>query len=164
MPTINPIINDEGYHAATDEPQITHFESMRPRELESLREASEAIAESPTGGRKAVNEIRFDLIDSKFLWELARVCGEGAKKYDDNNWRNGYPWAYSITSLQKHLHRFLQGKLHDDGPGGIGCHHMAQVAWHAMVLFAFSTDPCYAQYDTRLLSNMRDPCHSPTKS
>jgi len=64
---------------------------------------------SDTGGSKGMKIARFGLIDSRFIWELARVCGLGAKKYGDHNWRNGYDWTLTVDALQRHLHQFLMG-------------------------------------------------------
>lgn len=101
---------------------------------------------SDTGGQKGQKTARFDLIDSGFLWELSRVCGLGAQKYTDDNWRNGYDWGLSYGALQRHLHQFLMGEDLDDE---LKTHHMANVAWHAMVLYVFSTSPRYRRFDTR---------------
>jgi hypothetical protein len=104
---------------------------------------------SDTGGQKGQKLARFDLIDSRFLWELAEVCGKGAAKYDDENWRRGYDWKLSYGALQRHLHQFLTGEACD---AELGTHHLANVAWHAMVLYVFSTQSCYAKFDSRSLS------------
>lgn len=101
---------------------------------------------SETGGEKGQKLARFDLIDSRFLWELAKVCGIGARKYSDDNWRKGYEWGLSYGALQRHLHQFLQGESLD---AECGTHHMAHVAWHGMVLFVFSTRDSYNRFDTR---------------
>lgn len=101
---------------------------------------------SPTGGEKGSKMARFDLIASPFLWQLAEVCGFGAKKYDDDNWRKGYDWGLSFAALQRHLHQFWQGEEIDQESG---LPHLAHAAWHCMVLLTFSQDPHYSGYDNR---------------
>lgn len=125
--------------------------------LEASTEATEQqeaathrdIVTSDTGGSKGTKTARFDLIDQRFLWSLAEVCGFGAGIYGDNNWRRGYDWSLSYAALMRHLSMFLQGE--DTDPES-GQPHIAHVAWHAMVLFVFS-DPGnvdeYGRFDTR---------------
>lgn len=112
-------------------------------------ENTEQRVTSSTGGQKCVSSARFDLLDSSFLWEMAELMSVGAKKYDENNWRRGYPWSLSYGALQRHLHQFLQGEDFDEETG---IHHMAAVAFHAQALFVFSTGSKYQQFDTRNLN------------
>lgn len=109
--------------------------------------AEERITSS-TGGQKGQKLARFGLIDSRFLQELAIVCGKGAKKYSDDNWRKGYNWELSYSALQRHLHLFLQGENLDEESK---LSHLAHAAWHCMVLYVFSGDSRYADFDTRAL-------------
>lgn len=111
---------------------------------------------SETGGQKGQKLARFDLVDSKFLWELAEVCGKGALKYSDDNWRKGYDWKLSYGALQRHLHQFLQGELRDSE---LDTHHLANVAWHAMVLYVYSTQAQYKKFDTRVKVKKSEPVH-----
>lgn len=101
---------------------------------------------SPTGGEKGQKNARFDLLAAPFLWELAEVCGFGAAKYSDDNWRKGYDWGLSYGAMQRHLHQFWMGEELDSESG---LPHLAHAAWHCMVLYAFSSDPNYAGYDNR---------------
>ena len=105
---------------------------------------------SETGGQKGVKPARMDLIDPYFLWELSNVCGMGSAKYDDDNWRKGYPWKYSIGAMLRHIMQWLMGEEKDKESG---LHHLAHAAWHCMALMVFSTDKKYEQYDTR-----NNPC------
>jgi hypothetical protein len=107
---------------------------------------SEVRRVSPTGGEKGVKSARFDLIASPFLWHLAEVCGFGAEKYDDDNWRKGYDWGLSYGAMQRHLNAFWMGEKLDPESG---LPHLAHAAWHCMVLMVFSDDDAYAGYDNR---------------
>lgn len=120
---------------------------MKTPKKQSHAFTTERRVTSSTGGQKGQKSARFDLIDSDFLWQLAEVCGMGAEKYDDENWRKGYPWGLSYGALQRHLHQFLQG---EDVDAESGRSHLAHAAWHCMVLLAFSRDRQYASFDTRV--------------
>lgn len=89
-----------------------------------------------TGAEKEVNAIRMDLIPPYVLWELGRVYGLGAAKYEDHNWRKGYKWSNSSAALQRHFQRWLNGETHDEG----GFHHLAAVMWHAGTLMVFEQE------------------------
>ena len=91
------------------------------------------LVDEETGGRKEQSDIRLDLIPAEALWEVGRVYGLGARKYEDNNWRRGYRWSNSYAALQRHAARFWAGEDRDEG----GFDHMAAVAWHALTLLTF---------------------------
>ena len=42
---------------------------------------------NPQGGKQSRLDYRFDLIDAKAMFDLARVMHEGTKKYEKDNWR-----------------------------------------------------------------------------
>lgn len=92
---------------------------------------------SASGGQKGQKLARFDLIDPSFLWGLAEVCGLGALKYSDDNWRKGYDWKLTLGALERHLNLLKRGQEFDEETG---LHHSLHVAWHAMVLFVFHAD------------------------
>lgn len=89
-----------------------------------------------TGAEKEVNAIRMDLIPAPFLWELGRVYGLGAAKYDDHNWRRGYKWSNSIAAAKRHFERWIDGEELDE----MGTHHLAHVAWHMAALYTFTQE------------------------
>ena len=92
------------------------------------------VVDEKTGGRKGQKIARFDLIPPEALWALAEVYGRGAQKYADRNWELGYPWSLCVGALMRHLLRWIMGERCDPETG---CHHLAQVAWHAFALFTF---------------------------
>lgn len=69
---------------------------------------------------------RMDLLPFRALIELAKVYEEGAKKYDDNNWRKGIPLSRYVDSATRHLAKWMIGWR--DEP------HLAQCAWNIMSL------------------------------
>ncbi len=101
---------------------------------------------SDTGGEKGQKIERHDLVSEAFLEQLALVCGIGAEKYDDENWRKGYPWGLSYGALRRHLRAFWTGEDLDDESG---LPHLAHAAWHCMVLWVYSTQEGYGRFDTR---------------
>ena len=91
----------------------------------------EIIKISGTGGKKGDKLARFDLIPPRALWELAEVFGRGAEKYKDAyNWMKGYDWSLSFAAMMRHAQQFWYGQNRSDD----GNHHLACVAWHALVL------------------------------
>lgn len=112
-------------------------------DLNRTRSTVEVRQTSSSGGQKGQKTARFDLIDPSFLWGLAEVCGLGAMKYSDDNWRKGYDWGLTIGALERHLGLLKTGEVYDRETG---LHHAAMVAWHAMVLFVFTSDEKYAEF------------------
>lgn len=85
---------------------------------------------SETGGAKGQKSLRYDLIPSEALEEVARVYGHGVKKYDANNWRKGYPYSLSAAALERHYHAWKMGEQMD----AEGFFHLAAVIFHANTL------------------------------
>lgn len=84
-----------------------------------------------TGGEKGTKPARYDLIPEMPLHALAEHCGRGAAKYDDHNWRRGYPWSISFNALNRHLWAWWNG---EDIDPELGSHHLDAVMWHAFTL------------------------------
>jgi len=99
---------------------------------------------SSTGGQKGKKLARFDLIPPRALWQVAELYGKGAEKYEDWNWRKGYPWSLSIAALERHLSLFKQGEEYDSETG---CAHLASVVFHALALLTFMDE--HRQFDDR---------------
>lgn len=106
--------------------------------------AGESITVSSTGGQKAGNLERYDLIPPEPLRQLAEHCGRGALKYEDHNWAKGYEWGKSFAALNRHLWQFWAGEDIDEETGS---NHMVAVAWHAFALLQFMQD--HPDFDTR---------------
>lgn len=87
-----------------------------------------------TGGAKGQKPERMDLIPMPFLLELAKVYGEGAKKYADFNYLKGYDWKLSQGAMLRHIAAFFTGESIDPETG---CHHLGHAAWHCATLFLF---------------------------
>jgi len=109
----------------------------------------EIISESVTGGKKGVKLARFDLIPTRALYALAEHYGKGCRKYGDRNWENGVEWGKGYAALQRHATLFWDGTASDDE----GNSHLIAVAFWAMALYTYSTDPKYSGLDDRSSSN-----------
>lgn len=128
---------------------------------------------SSTGGQKGVKLARFDLIPVGPLTALAEHYGKGAKKYADNQWRQGYEWSKSYSASMRHLTAFWAGFDFDvcsNDPDGClhreediyepdtcynhtGSHHMVAVAWHSFLLLEFADR--FPEHDDRYIPPAR---------
>jgi hypothetical protein len=99
------------------------------------RRAEVRYVDPTTGGEKGTKLARFDLIPEIPLYALAEHYGRGAGKYDDHNWRRGYPWSISFAALNRHLWTWWNGE--DEDPE-LHSHHLDAVAWHAFTLREFA--------------------------
>lgn len=105
------------------------------------------IVNEKTGGAKGQKIERFDLIPWEEMWEVAKVYGKGAEKYDDLNWTKGYDWGLSYASLLRHLTQFWNGQSYDEESE---CHHLASVVFHALALMYFEKH--HPELDTRMVT------------
>lgn len=100
-------------------------------------------------------KLRYDLISTTLLKELAKVYTMGAEKYTDydpegniidngaDNWRKGQLWKDSASSIIRHLEKFRDGEDFDtDWPKEIldkygPTYHLANAAWGIGCLLEF---------------------------
>lgn len=85
----------------------------------------------PTGARRCgdADRERFDLISPIALRRLAETYAEGAAKYGDRNWENGFPASVIINHALRHLNLWLAGDRQED--------HLAHAAWNLFALMHF---------------------------
>lgn len=76
---------------------------------------------------------RVDLVDPKWLLDLARVLGYGAEKYSAHNWRSGLNWSRLYAAAQRHLLAFQSGELNDPESGQS---HLLHAACNLMMLYS----------------------------
>lgn len=107
-------------------------------------EDDEIRTTSSTGGQKGVKTERPDLIPVPALKWLSIHYGKGAEKYDDHNWRKGYEWSKSYSSMLRHAHAFWGG---EDNDPELGTPHMAAVMFHAAALLTFMEE--HPEFDDR---------------
>lgn len=65
---------------------------------------------------------RFDLMPWRGLWELAKHCENGAKKYGERNVDKGCPQSSLIDSAIRHIAKYMMG--YDDEP------HLVSALWN----------------------------------
>lgn len=88
-------------------------------------------ATNPAGVKHDSDKLRYDLLPPLALEELVKVLTHGAKKYDDDNWRNVPNWKKRyFAATQRHQWQWKQGIIQDDAPDAKGspgshCHHIA---------------------------------------
>lgn len=99
----------------------------RSVEEKNLRTSISSIVdpEAPTttnesGGSQSDIPVRFDLIDAKALFEMAKVLDHGAKKYGEDNWRL-IPVKDHLNHLLMHTYAYLAGDITDEHLSHILC-------------------------------------------
>ena len=92
------------------------------------------LTDPVTGAQKGRKPERYSLLPQEALAEVAKVYAYGAEKYDDHNWRAGYPWSWSEDAKQRHGAAFWSGKDLDDESG---YYHLAHQAFHVLTQLQF---------------------------
>lgn len=67
--------------------------------ISSIADPDTRTATNDRGGSQSYIPVRFDLIDAKALFEMAKVLDTGARKYGEDNWR--------LISVNDHLNHML---------------------------------------------------------
>lgn len=73
--------------------------------------------------------VRYDLFSLEGMRRVAETFAEGAKKYDEHNWRKGMPFSITINHVLRHIYKWLAGETDED--------HLAHAAWGLMALMEF---------------------------
>jgi len=83
------------------------------------------ITTNTQGGKQSRLDYRFDLIDAKAMFELAKVMHEGAQKYERDNWRK-ISIDEHINHAFAHLWAYMAGDEQDEHLSHAMCRcHMA---------------------------------------
>lgn len=99
------------------------------------------VVDPTTGGMKGSKPVKLSLVPPRMLQVLGEVYGNGAKKYDRENWRRGYRWSLSFDALMRHALAFWEGEeLDDPAKGGDGLPHMMHAAFHCFALATFADE------------------------
>lgn len=93
-----------------------------------------------SGGKKYDSEKpMMHLVDPYFVEEIAKVMTFGAKKYEQENWREGIAITRVLSGLERHLLCIKKG-IDIDSESGLN--HLAHVAANAMFIhFYLRTRP-----------------------
>src|SRR5207245_2808165 len=84
--------------------------------------------------KQVEGKLRYALIPSLGLAELALVYTIGAKKYSDNNWRKGLPFTTCLDAAMRHLEMYRSGENRCPQDKQ---HHLASVIFWCMALIEF---------------------------
>ena len=79
------------------------------------------------GGKQSKLPYRFDLLDARAMFALAKVLCEGAEKYGDENWRK-IPIRDHLNHLLAHVYAYMAGDESDDHLEHAFCRAMMAVA------------------------------------
>jgi len=122
-----PVTTDANamYRFTTKQEALDYVQMVHP---DAIVMAVEAIVSDHAGRH---TKPRVDLIDPTFIVGLGMVLGEGAKKYDAENWRLGSAWSERYGSLQRHLQAWWAGETLDEESGQS---HLYHAATNAMIL------------------------------
>lgn len=69
-----------------------------------------------------------DVCFGSAMHELAEVYGHGARKYEEDNWRKGYPWSWNYEAAMRHLRDPWSIDEESGQP------HAAHALWHVLTL------------------------------
>lgn len=85
---------------------------------------------------------RYDLISPIGLRRLAETCAEGAKRYGDYNWLQGFPISDMMNHVLRHLNLYLAGDKTED--------HLSHASWGLFAIQHFEeTRPDLMDIPTR---------------
>lgn len=94
-----------------------------------------------TGKRFNKGKLRWRNFPRFLVRPLIRVGQFGESKYTTFNFLKGLPTLDTLDSLERHLDKFLDPNQPDVDEES-GCHHLAHVAWNALVaLYMLETRP-----------------------
>lgn len=79
------------------------------------------------------NKLRTDLMPPEIQMLIDHVFTIGAAKYADDNWKKGFDWKRVKAAMKRHIQFWELGETLDPD----GQHHLASVAWCAIVLMYF---------------------------
>ncbi len=102
-----------------------HINKETEAETKTVTIASIADPDAPMttnekGGSQSDIPVRFDLIDAKAMFEMAKVLDHGAKKYGANNWRL-IDVEDHLNHLLMHTYAYLAGDRTDEHLSHILC-------------------------------------------
>lgn len=135
MPTINGIYNGGLLTGGEMNPE---YEPDYPEEFGAVEKDPNGKSLNEPGAKADSGKIRPWLMMSGFaraLEELSKVTTEGAAKYTANGWIT-VPNAQEryLDAFGRHLLKYAKGEEYDNDVGGIGTHHLAQMAWNILAV------------------------------
>lgn len=90
------------------------------------------------------DKVRLELLSPIALMEIGKVLTQGAKKYEDHNWRKGFKWSRLLGAALRHLMAFIGGQ---DKDPETGLSHLAHLG--CCVLFLLEHEVTHKELDDR---------------
>lgn len=78
---------------------------------------------------------RVDMVPPEYIEGLANIFEMGAKKYGENNWKNGLDINRFYAAALRHLFAFKKGQIKDDESG---YDHMLHAAWNCLAIYWYT--------------------------
>lgn len=88
--------------------------------ISAIADPDAPVTTNEKGGSQSDIPVRFDLIDAKAMFEMAKVLDHGAKKYGANNWRK-IDVEDHLNHLLMHTYAYLAGDRTDEHLSHILC-------------------------------------------
>jgi hypothetical protein len=88
--------------------------------ISAIADPDAPVTTNEKGGSQSDIPVRFDLIDAKAMFEMAKVLDHGAKKYGANNWRK-IDVEDHLNHLLMHTYAYLSGDRTDEHLSHILC-------------------------------------------
>ena len=88
--------------------------------ISSIADPDAPVTTNEKGGSQSDIPVRFDLIDAKAMFEMAKVLDHGAKKYGPGNWRL-IDIEDHLNHLLMHTYAYLAGDRTDEHLSHILC-------------------------------------------
>jgi len=98
------------------------------------------------GKKFDTNKAQYDLVDAKFLDDLAKVLTIGAQKYDRYNWIKVEKHRYE-AALLRHIQAW---RMKEQTDPETGIHHLAHAAANLMFLY------CHENMEPKSISDIED--------
>jgi len=105
-----------------------------PRTRKLINDEEIIVVDDKTGGAKGSKLSQPSFIDPVAMYELGKVAGMGAQKYEKYNYLKGYDWSLSYNAMMRHMQQFWSGEDCDEESG---LPHVIHAAWHALALASF---------------------------
>lgn len=103
------------------------------------------------GSKYDTGKLRYDLIPTYPLSQLASVYTYGVQKYSEHNWRKGIKFSRIFSALMRHCWSYWSGSDTDEESG---LPHLSHAAWCLFTLLEYSR--CRKELDDRYETNNQD--------
>lgn len=108
-------------------------ETLGIKGINAVNKVTPKAKAEPSNGfvKHDAEKVRYELLPSHALDQVAKVFTFGARKYADENYLKGTGWRRYIGAALRHLHAFARG---EDNDPETGVSHLAHLACCALML------------------------------